>query len=105
MTQIKLSRPEECCDMADVRREIDRLDCELMNLLAKRAAYIDRAAEIKHRSNIPADIKWRVEEVAQNARQNAKRHGLDCDFAETLWRGLIQWSIDRENTIMEPIGK
>ena len=87
--------------MGDVRSQVDRLDRELMALLAERARYIDRAAAVKMRDGLPAEIEWRVEEVADNARRNAQDHGLDPDFAEHLWRQLIAWSIARENKTLK----
>jgi isochorismate pyruvate lyase len=83
--------------MSDVRSEIDRLDRQLMELFAERSRYIDRAAAIKKKTCETAHIGWRVEEVAQNARRNAETHQLDADFAEKLWRSLIDWSIARED--------
>ena len=87
--------------MGDVRSQVDRLDRELMALFAERARYIDRAAAVKMRDGLPAEIEWRVEEVANNARRNAQNHGLDADFAEHLWRQLIAWSIARENKTLK----
>ena len=96
--------PDQCTDMCDVRSQVDRLDRELMALFAERASYIDRAAAVKERVGLPAEIEWRIEEVANNARRNADDHGLDPDFAEHLWRQLIDWSIARENKTLKPKG-
>ena len=95
--------PEQCADMGQVRAQIDRLDRELVALLAARSGYIDRAAAIKMEAGLPADIAWRVEEVAMNARRNAEAAGFDADLAERLWRQIIAWSIDRENNVLEPV--
>ena len=96
--------PGQCTDMGDIRQQIDRLDRELMALFSERARYIDRAADIKIRDGLPAQIQWRVEEVANNARRNAEQCNLDADFAEQLWRQLIDWSIGRENKRLLPTG-
>jgi isochorismate pyruvate lyase len=39
--------PAACGSMAELRAEIDRLDRELVALLARRAGYIDRAAAVR----------------------------------------------------------
>jgi isochorismate pyruvate lyase len=39
--------PAHCANMTELRAEIDRLDKDLVALLAQRTAYIDRAAQIK----------------------------------------------------------
>lgn len=86
----------ECATMTDVRREIDRIDRALVALLAERAGYIDRAAELKPALGLPARIDDRVEGVVANVRAAARTEGLDPALAEALWRQLIDWSISRE---------
>ena len=86
--------------MAEVRAEIDRLDAELVALFAERTRYIDRAAEIKTGTGLPARIEARVEEVVANVRGHAVLHGLPPDKIEKLWRKLIDWSIAREETTL-----
>ena len=88
--------PADCADMDELRAEIDALDAALVGLLARRAGYIDRAAQIKAEVGLPADIPARVEEVVARVRATATAEGLDADLAEALWRHLIRWSIDRE---------
>ncbi len=82
--------------MDDIRIEIDRLDCELMKLLAERSTYVDRAADIKRVTGEAPDTQWRVKEVLDNARRNASDNGLDPDFGEALWRQLLKLSISQE---------
>lgn len=82
--------------MAELRGEIDRLDRELVALLARRARFIDRAVELKRPIGWPARIEDRVEEVVARVRAAAGGAGLDADLAERLWRELIEWSIARE---------
>lgn len=82
--------------MAEIRAGIDRIDVELVRLLALRAAHIDRAAEIKARDGLRARLEGRVEEVVRNVRAEAERQGLSPELAEDLWRHLIEWSILRE---------
>jgi len=94
--------PEQCTDMSELRAEIDRLDGDLVRLLAERAAYIDRAAQIKARADLPARIVPRVEEVVANVRRHAEVNGLPPDLVEKLWRRLIDWSIAREESHLGP---
>ncbi|ARU00006.1 isochorismate pyruvate lyase [Yoonia vestfoldensis] len=88
--------------MADIRAEIDRIDAALVQILAERAAYIDRAAAIKAVAALPARITPRVEQVVSNVRDHAQAHGLSPDLVEMLWRQLIDWSIAREETRLGP---
>lgn len=97
-----MHRPEDCNSMAELRAAIDQLDQELIDMLARRARYIDRAAELKPAEAMPARIASRVEQVVINVRNAAESRGLEPDLAETLWRPLIDWSIRREEKILGP---
>ncbi|PWE32069.1 chorismate mutase [Maritimibacter sp. 55A14] len=96
-----MAEPAKCRSMTELRETIDGLDAELMRLLARRAACIDRAIELKRAAGLPARIDARVEEVAANARRNATAAGFDPEFAERLWRQLIDWSIAREARVLD----
>ncbi len=87
--------------MPELRDEIDRIDAALVDLLVTRSGYIDRAIDIKQAENLPARITDRVEEVVRNVRRKAEAGGLDPDLAETLWRNLIEWSIAREEKVLD----
>ena len=86
--------------MAELRAEIDRIDAALVDLLAERITYIDRAAELKPALGLPARIDDRVEEVVAKVRASAVARGVDPDLAEALWRRLIDWSIAREEVVL-----
>ena len=94
--------PADCATMAEIRAEIDRLDEQLVGLFAARAAYIDRAGEIKTTLGLPARITPRVEEVVANVRRHAVAQGLPPELVEKLWRRLIDWSIAREESVLGP---
>lgn len=94
--------PSQCSTMAELRAEIDRIDARIVALLAERAAYIDRAAELKPALGLPARIDDRVEEVVAKVRARATAEALDPALAEALWRQLIDWSIAREEAKIGP---
>jgi len=87
-------------EMSDVRRLIDELDEELVALLAKRQQQIERAARIKPALGIPANVPERVDEVLAHVLGAARREGLSVEVAMTLWRALIDWSIQHEERLM-----
>lgn len=91
-----MTRISDIPDMPALRVEIDALDAQLMALLARRHALIDRAAQIKAGNGMPARIDDRVEEVVANVRRHAQGHGLDPDLYDRLWRQLIEAAIAQE---------
>ncbi len=96
-----LNPPQNCKSMTDLRREIDALDASIVELLVLRATYIDRAIELKPSEGLPARIPDRVEEVVDNVCETARDNGLDPRLVESLWRQLIDWSIDREASVID----
>ncbi|GAB4536098.1 MAG: chorismate mutase [Ruegeria sp.] len=97
-----LTPPQDCGTMQELRKQIDTLDRQLIELLVTRATYIDRASELKPGEGLPARIPERVEDVVQKVRSNSVDLGLDPDLAERLWRILIDWSIAREERVLGP---
>lgn len=95
-----MKAPQDCENMAELRVEIDALDRQLVALLAQRATYIDRAAELKPAEGLPARIDERVEDVVAKVRITAQEAGFDPDLAEAIWRRMIEWSIAREERVL-----
>lgn len=90
-------KPEECNTMSHVRKEIDDLDQQLVQLLGKRFGYIHRASELKKDLvDTPALIPWRVEQVVDRVRNHAVKERLSPDLIERVWRLLMAWFIDYE---------
>ncbi|WP_370227387.1 chorismate mutase [Cognatishimia sp.] len=96
--------PQNCASMADVRAGIDQLDRTLVELLALRAGFIDRATELKQVNGWPARIPDRVEDVVAKVKAAAVAADWDDDLAEELWRRLIDWSIAREARVIRENG-
>ncbi len=95
-----MKAPQDCANMAELRVQIDALDRQLVALLAQRATYIDRAAELKPAEGLPARIDERVEDVVAKVRITAQEAGFDPDLAEAIWRRMIEWSIAREERVL-----
>lgn len=83
--------------LAELRETIDRIDREIVALLAERVRCLDRVIMVKHRDDLPAAIPERVEEVVAHVRSEAIAAGMPPDLAEGLWRRLIDWSIAYED--------
>ena len=96
----ELTKPGDCNNMDELRHQIDKLDVKIIELLANRSQYIDRATELKKSNGMPARIPERIETVASNSRNAAEDLDLDADLVEKIWRILINWSIQREAEII-----
>lgn len=86
---------KDCSDMAQVRAEIDRLDASLVDLIAERFVYVDRAWQLKA-SPGEAYVPWRIQQVIDRVKSRAKERGLPPELAEALWRQMIGWFVQYE---------
>lgn len=82
--------------LSELRAAIDRIDRDLVTLLAERVRCLDKVVDVKTRENLPAAIPERVEEVVAHVRAQAQAAGMPPELAELLWRRLIDWSISYE---------
>ncbi|MEM1371503.1 MAG: chorismate mutase [Pseudomonadota bacterium] len=83
--------------MVQVRREIDRLDTRLVELISERFGYVDRAWQIKSAEGLEgALVPWRIQEVIDRVREKAEAHQLPPELAEALWRQMIGWFVQYE---------
>lgn len=94
--------PDACDSMATLRGQIDRIDRALLDLLAERARYIDRAIILKQREKMPARANDRVDEVIANVREGGRERGLDPELAARIWTELIEAAITHEAKVLHP---
>jgi isochorismate pyruvate lyase len=88
--------PEQCRDMTEVRVEIDRVDKALVDAIAERFGYVERAWQLKLESRQEANVPWRNQQVIDKVRARATEKGLPPDLTEALWRQMIGWFIQYE---------
>jgi isochorismate pyruvate lyase len=88
--------PAECRDMTEVRAEIDRLDKALVDLIAERFGYVERAWQLKLAVKQEANVPWRNQQVIDRVRGRAEEKGVPPDLCEALWRQMIGWFIQYE---------
>lgn len=88
-------KAQDCETMDQVRAEIDRIDDALVDLVAERFTYVDRAWQLKERPD-EATVPWRIRQVIDKVEVRAKERGLPPELAVALWRQMIGWFIQYE---------
>ncbi|MCC7250931.1 MAG: chorismate mutase [Hyphomicrobium sp.] len=91
-------RPWECADMSQVRSEIDRIDGELVRLIAERFGYVERAWHLK-KDPSEAHVPWRIQQVIDKVKAHAEERGLPPEMVEMVaaqWRNMIGWFVQYE---------
>jgi isochorismate pyruvate lyase len=88
--------PDQCRDMSEVRAEIDRIDTALVDMIAERFGYVERAWQLKLVARQEANVPWRNQQVFDRVRARAGEKGLPPDLIEALWRQMVGWFIQYE---------
>ena len=88
-----------CCKtLGEVRTNIDRLDREIVRLIAERGRYVHEAARFKAN---PAQVEapQRAEAVVKKAMALAEQNGLSPKVAEATYRAMVHGFIDYEQAV------
>jgi 4-amino-4-deoxychorismate mutase len=83
------------------RKELDELDAQLMEILARRFEVCRRVALYKAEMNIPMMQPERVAQVKQRAGDRAVAAGLDEQFGIALYSLIIDQACKLEDQIIE----
>lgn len=86
-----------CASLDEVRTQIDRIDQEIVGLLAERGGYVRQAARFK-RTTAEVAAPARVAQVIAKVRALAGEQGADPDLVERVYRTLIAGFSEQERT-------
>lgn len=93
-----------CATLADVRANIDRLDDEIVRLIAERAMYVKDAARFK-RDAFQVSAPARQAQVFEKARALAQRHNQGFTNLEQVvdatYRAIVAAFIANEQTYFD----
>ncbi|MDX9966880.1 chorismate mutase [Sulfuricurvum sp. IAE1] len=85
----------ECHSLEEVRQYIDRLDDQIVELIAARNAYVKQAAKFKHSID---EIKGeeRMEAVMDRVRLKAMESGVSPNLLSKLYKIMIDEMVEAE---------
>ncbi|WZB63000.1 chorismate mutase [Achromobacter xylosoxidans] len=93
-----------CATLADVRANIDRLDDQIVKLIAERAMYVKDAARFK-RDAYQVSAPARHAEVFEKARRLAERHNQGFanleQVVDAAYRAMVAAFIANEQTYFD----
>ncbi len=95
-----MNKPAPHLTMSDIRKEIDRIDENLVKLLAERQRWVERAVDVKRRDGLPARDEARVRQVIDHVRVLARGHNVDPALVEAMWTEMVEWFIAYEERSM-----
>jgi isochorismate pyruvate lyase len=89
----------KCCQtLGEVRKNIDRIDHELVRLMAERGQYVAEAARFKPNPG-QVEAPQRAEAVVQRAKVLAGEAGLPPAIAEATYRAMMKAFLDYEQGV------
>ncbi|MBR5953686.1 MAG: chorismate mutase [Pseudobutyrivibrio sp.] len=84
-----------CASLEEVRSNIDRIDNEIIKLIAERSDYVKQASAFKKNED-GVKAPNRVEAVINKVRSKAEEYGANPDMVEKLYREMISSFINME---------
>jgi isochorismate pyruvate lyase len=85
----------KCSSLDEVRSNIDRIDDQIIKLIAERTDYVKQASAFK--KNVDGvKAPARVEAVIAKVREKAEKYGASPDITEKLYREMISGFINME---------
>ncbi len=83
-------------EVAGYRKEINRLNEEILDSLVERVGVAKAIADVKRRYGRPVVDAARERVVLDQARAQAARRGLDPDGVERIYRAIIDLCVEAE---------
>ncbi len=91
-------------EIAPMRDEIDSIDSQILSLLARRQAQVEKVVALKKAHSMPVYHPAREEDLIYRLRAQAEKTGMDPDFMEDLYRVILRQSRIKQTKKMEHKG-
>ena len=89
--------------LEELRKNIDEIDLEILDLIEKRKDLVTEVVKLKKRDQI-VDQK-RIEFILNKLKVEASKRGLAIEFIEEIWTLMIKNFIKYEEKIFDEIHK
>jgi chorismate mutase len=76
--------------LENIRKEIDKIDDEIISLLSKRNDLIRGIAKIKKELNKPVLDEKREKEIIERLKTTAKEKGLDESLIDSIFKTIMK---------------
>lgn len=100
LRQASSDNPVFIGQLAELRRQIDEIDDELIGMIGRRMRLAEQIGEYKKANNIAILQPDRWQELIDIATQKGGAQGLSPDFMQTFLRAIHQESIDHQEAVM-----
>ena len=82
--------PPEEMSLDELRDEIQEIDHDIVELIARRTYVADTIARVKDERDLPTTDEAQEERVMDRAGENAERYDVDANLVKAIFRLLIE---------------
>lgn len=83
-------RGPEGMSLEELREEIEEIDRDLVELIARRTYVADTVAEVKAKQGLPTTDEDQEQRVMDRAGENAEHFDVDSNLVKDIFRLLIE---------------
>ncbi len=77
-------------ELAELREEIEEIDHDIVELIARRTYVADSVAQVKAEHDLPTTDESQEDVVMERAGENAERFEVDSNLVKAIFRLLIE---------------
>ncbi|MDD3421611.1 MAG: chorismate mutase [Methanocellales archaeon] len=85
--------------LKDVREEIQKIDYQIIELIAQRTGLAEKILDAKKKENVEIDDEEQNRVVLKRAVEAATEHGMDVGAVKRIYEILIKMSIERQREL------
>ena len=85
-----MSQTPEDMSLEELREEIESIDREIVELIARRTYVAETIADVKDEQGLPTTDERQEQEVMNRAGENAERFDVDPNLVKAIFRLLIE---------------
>lgn len=90
--------------LENLRKEIDDIDEQLVELIAKRIEIVKKIGEFKKQNNLPVVDKNRFDKVLEKVANIAEKQGISRDLISNIYNLIHKYSCELEYNLSIKIG-
>ncbi|MFD1599764.1 chorismate mutase [Halobellus rarus] len=90
MTRNEYTASEEDPSLDELREEIEDIDREIVELIARRTYVADSVAQVKAEKDLPTTDEGQEDRVMERAGRNAEQFDVDSNLVKAVFRLLIE---------------
>ena len=85
--------------LKDVRAEIQKIDDQIIELMAKRTGLAEKVLDAKKRGRVEINDEEQNRAVLKRAVEAATERGMDAGAVKRIYEVLIEMSIERQREL------